>query len=497
MRAPAPVPAAARRTRASMERAAQELERRRCRESAGYFLQHYARTLDAADGGDKPFPAFPYLEEVCAAWQARENTIVEKSRQMTVSWTTMALVAWTLIFEPDVTTFVGSRTQTEVDDGGVNSTVNSLLGKVRFVLDRVPAWLVTANPAVQWHETNYKLLRVTAPHHNGFVAGESANPQMGRGGTYTRALLDEMAFNEYADAAFTSLRQTTRCFWGVSTPNGKQNAFFRLRQLAAVQEGFRLITLHWSKHPGRDQAWYLRQCAGLTDEQVAQELDISYEKSQLGRVYPEFDVQVHVAGTPLLYDPALALKASFDFGVNDPTSILFYQRRPEGALWFLGEYERRRMTPDMHAVLVRDYLTDVLHYDRAVENIDCTGDPTGWSTSLTTMSSVIQGWRDEGFEIDTTGIAAHRKIARIVAGRVLLKQRDPIRVQVCPAKCTAFVPKIQTYHYPDDGLVSGASLRTEKPVHDSVSHACDAFEYAVTAETLAEQGTVDDEYFHF
>ena len=489
-----PPTAAQRRTRAAREAAAQEIERRRCRESAWYFLTHYARTLDAADGGDKGFPAHPYLEEVAHAWQSRDNTIIEKSRQMTVSWTTMALAAWSLVFEPDATTFLGSRTQTEVDDGGINSTVNSLLGKVRFLLDRVPPWLVSADPAIRWHESNYKLLRVTAPHHNGFLAGESANPQMGRGGTYTRALLDEMAFNEYADAAFTSLRQTTKAFYGVSTPNGKHNAFFRLRQLAAAGEGFRLLTLHWSRHPGRDQAWYLRQCAGLTDEQIAQELDISYEKSQLGRVYPEFDVEAHVAGTELPYDPGLPLKASFDFGVNDPTSVLFYQRRPEGALWFVGEYERRRMTPDMHAVLVRDYLTDVLHYTQPVENIVCTGDPTGWSA---TMTSVIQAWRDEGFEIDTTGIAAHRKIARIIAGRVLLKHRNPPRIQICPVKCKAFVPKMQTYHYPDDTQAGGQSLKQEKPVHDSVSHACDAFEYAVTAETLAEQGDVVDEYFHF
>lgn len=474
----------------------QEAERRLCRADPWHYLTAYVKTMDAQSHSVRPFPAFDYLKDLADAWLSEDDVVVEKSRQMTVSWGGMALVAWSVLFQPGSMQFVGSRTMNEVDDGGINSTINSLLGKVRFILEHTPQWLIDPDPRVCFKDANFKQLRITAPHHDGAIVGESTNADMGRGGTYTRAWMDEFASIDHADAAYTSLRQAAKSIWLVSTPKGKNNKFYELRQLAAlegVQSGMRLITLHWSRHPGRDQAWYQRKSVGLTDEQRAQELDISYDRSTAGRVYPEFDPDRHVPRERLAYNPRLPLRASFDFGVNDPTAVLFYQRyegqRPR--LEFVGEYEQRRLPPQMHAQLLKEYVQEVLGFQGNVEDILCCGDPAGLQSSQVTATSVIHAYDTEGWAIETGGIAGVRKVDRILGVRLALKNDTP-HMLFCPEKCRKLVLHIQQYHYPEDD--ERKTQGREKPVHDSHSHMCDALEYAYTFEFGDGAGEMEDIY---
>ena len=340
------------------------------------------------------------------------------------------------------------------------------------------------------------LLRITAPHHDGAIVGESTNADMGRGGTYSRAWMDEFASIDHADSAYLSLRQAAKSIWMVSTPKGKANKFYEMRQLAALegpQSGVKLLTLHWSRHPGRDQEWYKKKSVGLTDEQRAQELDISYDRSTAGRVYPEFDPERHVATATLRYNPRLPLRASFDFGVNDPTAVLFYQRY-EGQkprLEFLGEYEQRRLPPQFHAQLLKEYVRDVLGFHGEPSDILCCGDPAGLQASQVTATSVIAAYADDGWTIDTGGIAGVRKVDRILGVRLAFKNDAP-QMLFCPEKCKKAVLHIQQYHYPEDD--ERRTQGREKPVHDAHSHMCDALEYAHTFEFGDGTGEVEDVY---
>lgn len=103
-----------------------------------------------------------------------------------------------------------------------------------------------------------------------------------------------MASMENAKTINFAAARATPCRIFNSTPAGKGNEFYRIRQRGeeAIKHGkeppFQWFKLHWSEHPFYDRAWYERQCAKDTKEVIAQELDISYNTSVTGRVYPEF-----------------------------------------------------------------------------------------------------------------------------------------------------------------------------------------------------------------
>lgn len=161
-----------------------------------------------------------------------------------------------------------------------------------------------------------------------------------------------------------------------STPLGKANAFYRLKQFSRIVYPpltdtstweqmaeycdstvakhtplgrWQRYTLHWTLHPEKDRAWYeARLTKGdMTIEKVAQELNISYEKSALGRVYPKFIYDVHVVGgalsgqSVLEYDPRRPIYLCMDFN-HDPLVWEIVQPHSSPPLWrVIGEICRR------------------------------------------------------------------------------------------------------------------------------------------------------------
>lgn len=60
-----------------------------------------------------------------------------------------------------------------------------------------------------------------------------------------------------------------------------------MRTLALAGK-MRFIRLHWSMNPMYGKEWYAWKTQAMTDEQIAQELEISYDASVEGRVYKRF-----------------------------------------------------------------------------------------------------------------------------------------------------------------------------------------------------------------
>lgn len=56
----------------------------------------------------------------------------------------------------------------------------------------------------------------------------------------------------------------------------------------AMKGKMRHIRLHWSLNPMYTREWYEWKTRDMTPEQIAQELEISYDASVTGRVYQRF-----------------------------------------------------------------------------------------------------------------------------------------------------------------------------------------------------------------
>lgn len=103
------------------------------------------------------------------------------------------------------------------------------------------------------------------------------------------------------------------------------------------------IKLHWSKHPCYTKEWYEWRVRGKSKEWIAQELEINYEASVTGRVYPRF---AHIPMGDCIfgkydYDPYLPLYCAIDnsHGGNDNHAIILMQTTPNGKIRIIDSHE--------------------------------------------------------------------------------------------------------------------------------------------------------------
>ncbi|MBK8191268.1 MAG: hypothetical protein IPK79_12560 [Vampirovibrionales bacterium] len=307
-----------------------------CRRDPGFWFDYFCWTFDPRRTPSRlPFQLYPFQRELlsalCAAIDKGDDLLIEKSRDMGVSWITLLAFQYYWLFREGSHFLIGSRKADLVDSRGDLST---LLQKCRFNFSMLPSWM---RPAGFKDGTHNGVMRLVNPKNGNTLIGESSNPHFGRGGRYKAVLMDEFPFWPYDDKAFAAAGQSTPSRILVGTPYGKLNRFARLR----LESGIAVKTLHWRLHPLRNETWYLRQQGRMSPEEVARELDICYERSASDRVFRGFD-QRHVRDV-LLPVPGKRILRSWDFGYRCPACV-FTQ---------LDDHDRLRV---LHEVVGQDEL---------------------------------------------------------------------------------------------------------------------------------------------
>ncbi|RPJ09589.1 MAG: hypothetical protein EHM36_04165, partial [Deltaproteobacteria bacterium] len=101
----------------------------------------------------------------------KHHLLDEKTRQMGMSWLYMAFFLWAILFDPGFSGFVMSYKEDLVDDGGAESTKDSLLGKLRFMYEHLPERFAGL--------LRFKYLRVSNHRTGAYLVGSSANINAG------------------------------------------------------------------------------------------------------------------------------------------------------------------------------------------------------------------------------------------------------------------------------------------------------------------------------
>ena len=253
-----------------------------------------------------PFLLFPkqaeFLSWLRDRWLAREDGLVEKSRDMGLSWLCVGFSVWMILFHPGTVAGFGSRKEEYVDD---LSDPKSLFWKARQFISLLPpefrpdGW----NP-----KTDAPFMTIKNRENGSAMVGE-AGDNIGRGNRTSVYFKDESAFYEHASSIDAALSQTSNCKIDVSTPNGMGNPFHRKRFGGKIK----VFTFHWRDDPRKGDAWYAKQCAELDPVTVAQEIDINYAASVDGVVIPSEWVQSAVdAHVKLGFDPTGARMGALD-----------------------------------------------------------------------------------------------------------------------------------------------------------------------------------------
>jgi phage FluMu gp28-like protein len=189
-----------------------------------YFLKYCTFTKDGNDL-QHPVKAFPYHleyhQEICDKWHSSTKFIIEKSRQMQITWTMLAMHLWFGLTGTDREIYF--RRQTFED-------ALKLLEDMEFIYDHIPTaiWPRDLLPEKKTREgiLSFPELNTT------FFAVSSGRDKM-RGRTPTAVLLDEFAFQDDDEFVYQTLKPS---FNGgakitiVSTPKplfGAEDPYFR------------------------------------------------------------------------------------------------------------------------------------------------------------------------------------------------------------------------------------------------------------------------------
>lgn len=204
-----------------------------CKRDPIYWINNFAWSYDprAKDRAKMLFPIRLYeyqewhLREFKRCIDEGESFVIEKSRDMGATWMVLLLFVWYWLFVPNTALHLGSMAEADVDDG---PGTNSLFGKMRLVLEKLPAWMMPK----QW--TSIKL-SLANDENGSTITGQSASKNFGRSRRYTACLMDELAFWEFDRWVWEQMDSTTDCRIALSTPNGEGNQFHDLVTSSTIE----------------------------------------------------------------------------------------------------------------------------------------------------------------------------------------------------------------------------------------------------------------------
>lgn len=447
-----------------------ELNRRRARKDPVFFISNYLRTFDPRPSAPQPhldFELYYYQEdavhELVAAIRGGEDLFVEKSRDMGISWLTLAVFLWFWLFEEGFNAHTGSRIQDYVDDG----TAKSLFWKLEYMIRNIKdPLLLPQDFDMRQHRTFMKLKN---PENGNEITGEAASSNFSRGGRYTAVLLDEGGFWRDFEGAWTAAGDSTQCRVLVTTPPNVPSYAKAIRFSGRVK----VLTYLWRLHPHKDDAWYAYQKTRRSEEEMLHEIDISWEYSAAGRPYPEAD---RVSFGQYGYDSSLPLYISIDLG-RDAVAIGYWQPVRSSHYWTLVDaYENKDKLIDWYVPFFGGEVnSEFIYRDKDLEFIEKIkywrkaifyGDPSGRQRHIESERSPYRILQDDyGIYVQSNTQENDYLTRRDETKRLLMATR------VNDTEGTRYwQTAVQSAHYPEKSETSQSTSLVVKPVHDWTSH---------------------------
>lgn len=470
---------------------AAELER--CRTDILYWIDNYCWTFDSRlPVGEQELPLHlydfqgKYVLWLESKYREHGDGLTEKSRDMGVTWLNLAWSVQHWLFDGMYQELLGSRKEEMVD----NWTMDSLFERLAYIIRKLPEWM---RPAGYDERKHRHFLNIHNPETGAHLKGESSSKNFGRQGRYGRVYMDEFAFWPETATVWAGTADSSPCRMVVSTPNPYDASgleFEHLKDSGKVP----VYTVHWRSHPKKDDAWLENEKTRRTDEEIAVELEISYQVALTGRVYGEWDKIPH---GDFPYHGGWALYVAWDYGLDDDTAMIWAQRNPaSGKFRIIDCYQNNQRTIDFYVPWVTGQVASGLPYQYTEADLNQImrhlpwpmgvhfGDPAGHQRNQVTGTSVIHVLRTAGIHVNTkpetnTFEKRHRET------QMFLRQIEGVNMPACQALDDA----MRHARYPKRAEGGQETTERSKPVHDFTSHfrTCVEF-FAVNApgETVAK-----------
>jgi len=295
-----------------------------CRHDINTWINDWVWTFDPRRSPSMlPMLLFPKQAEYLK-WRSKrrsmgENGLIEKSRDMGISWLNVCSQVHCWLYEDGYKGAFGSRKEDLVDRIG---DPDSIFEKIRILLRYLPKWMLPLDFDWSKHDNFCKLLN---PSNGSSITGEGGD-NIGRGGRSTLYDLDEAAFIERPQKVDAALSNNTEVVFYTSSVNG-MNFFYQKRMNYPKEWIFRM---HWKEDPRKDADWYAGMKVKYDPVTIASEVDIDYGASVEGIYIPAEWVDAAIGlELPTMGDRIAALdvattgKNSNVFGIRQGSNVTF------------------------------------------------------------------------------------------------------------------------------------------------------------------------------
>lgn len=335
----------------------------------------------------------------------------------------------------------------------------------RNVWDELKKWIpVELKKHIQINESE---LKITFANGSKIELIGVENAESLRGAVVNFMILDEYADfprHVWAKVLRPMLSTTKGDVWFIGTPKGMGNDFYdkffthdedvTTYKIPAVEISDNgTIRATTSKYAQLDEIVSAQR--QLDRDSFAQEYLGEFTRPA-GTVYHDWPLE-NFKLVP--YDVNLPVHLSMDFGVNDPTSIIWIQ--PNGSEYRVIDYYEASNANIEHFV-------SVIRSKPYKEPELITGDPAGNARTLTTGTSPIEIMASKGLAVKTKGGVKIPDQIRATHGI--------IKSMFVDEKLTRFRDCLLNYRYPEI-KETARNQENELPVHDEFSHAMRALEY--------------------
>ena len=459
---------------------AQYLFLEKCKKDILFFVNVFCFTYDPrVEPSTMPFITYDYqdntLLDLVQSIEQGGDVFIEKSRDMGMSWMIVVLQVWG--FLNGYGSLYGSYKQDYVDTKG---DMDSHFERLRFVIDKLPSWLMPK-------DIDPTYMNISSQELGCNIAGD-AGANFGTGGRRKFVIHDEFALWSDDKKAFRKTKDVTNCRIFCGTPEGKYNVYGMVMTNHPDYQHLNIkrITLHWSLHPKKDQQWYEEQKSLRTKLDIAKELDISYEDSVTGAVYPEFTERVRFE--QVSYDQKLPLYTSWDFG-RDMNVIVWYQKDfNENKVYVIDAYQVKDKPIEFMASFILGYeVNDPVtgapffyddeekeiikrHKSWEAEYAGHYGDPYNGSSRTTNARSSIKDTLFNNYRISITLKKTNTSLEERIRKAHMLLPRLVVNNSL-----TDFIQAIVQSRYPDE--TKQMTSEKTKPIHNEFSHFRTALEY--------------------
>ncbi len=358
------------------------------------------------------------IREIFKPGNLDKNVLIEKTRQIGISWLMAAIYAYIILFIANEQLLVIGKKEEFIDSSELDP--NTLMGKIKYILysfedKALKVWVRRA--------ISVKYLKITNKALETICSGESSASSSGRGTTLGWVWWDEAAFTEHDRELYASLSPNSRRLILLSTANGKNTLFYALK--VKIEEGelkhtWILIHIHWSEY--FSQEWYERQKEELGNDPVliAQELDIDYDQSSRERIFYNFTRDNFRDDVVFSDNLRMTTLASFDYGIRDWLTCVIMQYHPHTReIYITDAVELNNVPFDLFMKMITDplgnHIQEIMQkapqkFHEALtrwainnqkyqyRHVQMTGDPAGRQRGLATGVSVEDIFFESGMD---------------------------------------------------------------------------------------------------